>query len=310
MIDLSKHLTLLAEPTRVRLLAALQEEELQVGELVRVLQLPQSTVSRHLKSLREAGWVKSRSEGSSSLFRANRTEVDDAASEVCRVVLSDFGQTLQHKEDQARLGAVLADRITDSRSFFGKLHGRWDALRDQLYGRDFWVPTLLGLLPDGLTVADLGCGTGEAVALIAPSVERVIGVDREPAMLQAAQVRCEGLANVDLRTGELDALPVADASVDAALAVLVLHHVDDPSAVLAEAARILRPGGRLVVLDLFAHDREEWAESMGHTHLGFSRDALDELASRAGLAVRANRGLPPAADASGPPLFVAVLGRS
>lgn len=309
MSELTDHLSVLAEPIRVRLLSALHTEQLAVGELVRVVQLPQSTVSRHLKVLRNSGWVKSRSEGSASFFRMNRDDVEDAATEVWRVVLDDFQKTLQHREDQARLAAVLTERITDSRSFFGKLHRQWDALRDQLYGRDFWLPTLLELLPRGLTVADFGCGTGEALAAMSPVVERAIGVDREPAMIEAAKVRCADLDNVELIAAEMDELPLSDGEIDAALVMLVLHHTDDPASVLAECRRVLTPDGRLVILDMIAHDRADWAESMGHVHLGFSAAQIAELAESAGLTVRSHRLLIPDPEAPGPPLFLAVLAR-
>ena len=307
MSDLSRHLSLLAEPIRVRLLAVLQDEELQVGELVRILQLPQSTVSRHLKALREAGWVSSRSQGPASLLKANREGVDDAATQVASVVLAAHRVSVQHKEDEARLAAVLADRVMDSRTFFGKLHGRWDALRDQLYGEEFWLPTLLALLPPGLVLADLGCGTGQAVAWMAPTAARVIGVDREPAMIQAAKKRCAGLDGVELHQAELDELPVEDDVVNAAIAVLVLQHLEEPAAMLGEAGRILQAGGRLVVVDVVKHDRQAWADSMGHWHLGFSASDMASLAERSGLELASYRELPLARDATGPALFVGVL---
>ncbi len=303
------HLGILGEPIRVRVLAILGDEQLTVGELVRVLQLPQSTVSRHLKVLRDGGWVSARSEGSASWIKAEPLEAGDPASRIWAVVLEDFLGSKQHLDDQGRLAAALADRVRDSRGFFGAVRGRWDALRDQLYGRDFWLPTLLSVLPGDRVVADLGCGTGEAVATLAPVVRRAIGVDREPAMIEAARVRCEGLANVDLRLGDLDALPLDDAEVDAALVMLVLHHAQDPAAALREAVRVVRPGGRVVLLDMVAHDRVEWAASMGHAHLGFARDVVSGLADAAGVTLRSVRDLPAGAEQLGPPLFLAVLER-
>lgn len=303
------HLGILGEPIRVRLLAVLGDEQLTVGELVRVLQLPQSTVSRHLKVLRDGGWVSARSEGSASWIKAEPREPGDPATRVWAVVLDDFLGSRQHLDDQGRLAAALADRVRDSRGFFGAVRGRWDALRDQLYGRDFWLPTLLAVLPGDRLVADLGCGTGEAVATLAPVVRRAIGVDREPGMIEAARSRCEGLSNVDLRLGDLDALPLADGEVDAALVMLVLHHAPDPSAALREAARVVRPGGRLVLLDMVAHDRVEWAASMGHAQLGFAPEGVASLARDAGVLVRSLRELPAGAELLGPPLFLAVLER-
>lgn len=308
MSDLSRHLEVLAEPVRIRLLSALRSEELAVGELVRVVQLPQSTVSRHLKALLVAGWIQRRADGTSSWLRLDLDGVPEAARQLWTIVAGDFDGGLQHAEDQARLDAVLEARRVDSRTFFGREHARWDALRAELFGRAFLLPTLLSLLPGDLVVADLGCGTGEAVHLLAPSVGQVIGVDREQAMLEAAAVRCLGLSNVALRQGGLEDLPLCDGEVDAALLMLVLHHVDDVGRALIEVARVLRPGGRAVVLDMLAHGREDYRHTMGHVHLGFDEAGLAELACEAGLVVHGQRALAPTPDAQGPPLFLTVLG--
>jgi len=218
-------------------------------------------------------------------------------------------ETNQFGEDNARLAAVIAARRTDSKSFFGRKHAEWDGLRDQLYGRELWLPTLLSLLPGDQVVADLGCGTGEAVALLSPVTRRVIGIDREPAMLAAARVRCGAMDNVSLRQGGLEALPVADAEVDIALAMLVLHHVADLDAVFRELRRSIRPGGRAVLLDMMAHDRADWSESMGHVHLGFHPDQLQQLCATASLGLSRVTPLTPRPEVEGPPLFVAVLTR-
>lgn len=307
--DLSRHLDLLSEPVRVRLLAALSEEELAVGELVRIVQLPQSTVSRHLKALLVGGWVARRSEGTAGWFRFDATDVPEAALRVWSVVREDFEGTLQHGEDRARLGAVLEARLADSSSFFGRMHAQWDALRAELFGGDFFLPTLLSLLPPELEVADLGCGTGEVLAMLAPVVRRVVGIDREQAMLEAAAERCAGVDNVTLRQGGLEDLPLGDREVDAALLMLVLHHVADPARALREARRVVRPGGTVVVLDMQAHERVDYRHTMGHLHLGFDEERVRSFAAEVGLTLAALRALPPAAEAQGPPLFVAVMRR-
>ena len=162
-------------------------------------------------------------------------------------------------------------------------------------------------LAEDAVVLDLGCGTGEAIRHLAPVVGRVIGVDREPAMLKVAQARTRELGNVVLRPGELDALPLEDGEVDVVLLMLVLHHVPDLRSVFSEIARSLRPGGRMVLLDMVAHDRLDWRHTMGHLHLGFSRKELSELAGEAGLKLSSYRALRPDPEASGPPLFVGVF---
>jgi ArsR family transcriptional regulator len=213
-------------------------------------------------------------------------------------------------DDLRRLETVVALREVDSARFFERVGGGWDILRRQLYGDEFTLHALLALLPPGLTVADLGCGTGQALSALAPHVRRAIGVDRESAMLEAAAHRLADVENVELRRGGLDALPLADAEVDAALCMLVLHHVDPLPPAFAEMARVLTAGGRCVVLDMVAHDQVEYRETMGHKHLGFAPEDVSGLAAGAGLRVTSHRALPAAADALGPPLFVAVLERA
>lgn len=307
MSELSDRLSLLAEPVRVRLLALLEREELGVGEIVRVLQLPQSTVSRHLKALKVANWIERRAEGTAGLFRM--TAPPSGAERLWDLVRDDFRATAQAAEDASRLDAILAAREEDPSTFFGRMHARWDALRTELFGDEFTTPALLSLVAPRLAVADLGCGTGRALAELAPVCKRVIGVDREQAMLDAAAMRVGNAGNVELMLGGLEALPIREQALDAALCMLVLHHVVELDTALAEVRRVLRPGGRAVVVDMCAHDREDYRRTMGHQHLGFSPADLRGHAEAAGLILSSYRVLPPAAEALGPPLFVAVLTR-
>lgn len=309
MDDVVRDLAVLSEPVRVRLLAVLEEAELGVTELVRVLQLPQSTVSRHLKALRTAGWIRRRTVGTASLHGADLDTVDPVGQQLWNVVGDAFRATHQAREDRVRLAAALAER-DEGDSFFGRVHAEWDALRRELFGDTYLAAALAALLPADWTVADLGCGTGEILALLAPGVHRVIGVDREPRMLEAAAERTRSFHNVDLRQGALDALPLRDGEVHAATCLLVLHHVEAVDGALREAHRVLREEGRLVVVDMRAHDRRDWRHTMGHRHLGFDRAALVELARERGLDLVAWRDLPPAPEAQGPPLFLAVFGRN
>lgn len=288
----------------MRILAALQAEELSVGELTRVLDTPQSTVSRHLKALRTGGWVSRRAEGTAGWF--NATPKPGAAAEIWRLVLTDSEGSPDLVADQQRLEGVLAARAMDSETFFGRVHDRWHALRRELFGDSFVLPTLLALLDEAPCIADLGCGTGDTVAALAPCVRRVIGVDREPAMLRVAAANTAHLPNVELRTGGLEALPLADQEADMGVCMLVLHHVDDLDAAFTELRRALRH--RLVVLDMVAHDREVFRRTMGHRHLGFERDALVATAERAGWALKRWQPLPSDDAAQGPLLFVAVFG--
>jgi SAM-dependent methyltransferase len=308
--DLTSHLALLSEPVRVRLLSVLEAEELGVGEITRVLQLPQSSVSRHLKDLRVAGWIRRRTEGTGAWFSLHRTDLADDVAALWTLVRDDHRRSHQATEDAVRLRAVLDARTDDGRSFFARMRGQWDALRRELFGDAYLLPTLICGLDPELTVADLGCGTGEVLSLLAPVVGRVIGVDREQAMLDTAADRTGDLPNVELRRGGIEELPLADGEVDLAFAMLVLHHVPAIDRAFGEIARALRPGGRCVVLDMIAHDRTEYRQTMGHQHLGFAEGAVQETAAEAGLSVVGWRALPPTAEASGPPLFLATLRRA
>lgn len=306
METVTRDLAVLSEAVRIRLLAILEREELGVGELCRVIQLPQSTVSRHLKVLQVAGWIRRRAEGTNGMFRVDRQAVDPVGWRLWEVVREAWLPSLQFDEDQVRLAAVLASR-TEAASFFGRRHAEWDTLRRELFGEGFLPAGLAALLPSHWTVADLGCGTGPALVELAPVVQRVVGIDREPRMVETARARTADLPNVEVHQGGLEDLPLGDAEIDAATCMLVLHHVPDPVAALREVRRVLRPDGRLVIIDMIAHDREDWAHAMGHRHLGFDERTLAGFAAGGGLRLTSQRALPPAPEAQGPPLFLAVL---
>ncbi len=295
-------LSALAEPTRVRLLRLLEGEELTVGELVRVLQLPQSTVSRHLKQLMNRGWLERRAAGTASLFRMAPLSAETRG--LWELVRDEVDT--EYAEDSARLQTVVALRTVDSRTFFERVGGGWDALRTQLFGDAYTLAALLALLPEGQTVADLGCGTGAVLEQLLPVAGRVVGVDREQAMLNAARERLGEPPNLELLRGELGDLPLPAASLDAALCMLVLHHVADLPPVFAEAARVLRPGGRFIVLDIDEHDHAEYRDTMGHVHLGFSGARLRALGEAAGLRQLSHRVLPAEPEALGPPLCLSI----
>ncbi|MBX3028385.1 metalloregulator ArsR/SmtB family transcription factor [bacterium] len=303
-------MTSLADATRVRMLRLVERHELAVAELCAVLQLPQSTVSRHLKVLVDDDWLAVRSEGTSRFYRLAVAELDPAARRLWALLREQTAQGGIGDQDERRLATVLAGRRTRSQAFFGSAAGQWDRLRRELYGERFDLAALAGLLDAAWTVGDLGCGTGQIAETLAPFIRRVIAVETSRPMLAAARRRLDGLANVELRRGELEALPIDDAALDAAVICLVLHHVAEPAAVLAEAARALRPGGRLLVIDMLQHDRVEYRQQMGHVWLGFAPGQLAEWLARAGFAAARTHPLPVAPAAKGPALFTAAAIRS
>ncbi|MDX2193984.1 MAG: metalloregulator ArsR/SmtB family transcription factor [Gemmatimonadales bacterium] len=294
----------LADGTRTRLLALLERHELAVSELCQAVQLPQSTVSRHLKVLADERWLISRPDGTSRKYRMAE-ELPAASRRLWELVRDQLPGDLEVAQDAERLRSVLAERRSRTRAFFDSAATRWDAVRQEQFGAHLDAAVLAALADDGWTVADLGCGTGRLLAALAPHVRRVIGVDGSREMLEAARGATAELANVELHQGELDALPLPDGAADLAVLGLVLHHLPDPARVVAEAARVLAPGGRLVVVDMLAHAREEYRITMDHQWLGFAAPQVLGWFRQAGL--EAGRVVPLPADpaAKGPMLFVA-----
>jgi len=301
--SLIDRLAALGEPVRLRLLRLLEKEELSVGELAKVVQLPQSTVSRHLKVLIDGGWVVSRSEGTSTLLRLIRDDLDEPHRALWHTVREQLGAGGELEEDNRRLAGVLNERRGDTQSFFGRVAGQWDGVRQELFGDRATVQSLLALLPETWVVADIGCGTGNASEVLAPLVSKVVAIDQSEAMLNAARKRLTGVANVEFLRGDVEKLPLKDASVDAAVCVLVLHHIEDPSVACREMARILRPGGVCLIVDMVEHDRVQYKHTMGHRWLGFGIPELVRMLGAAGLADVRMSVLPAAAEAKGPGLF-------
>ena len=295
----------LADTTRSRILLLLDGQELSVSELCSVLQLPQSTVSRHLRALADADWVSSRAEGTSNVYLMTRETLDSAARRLWLIVREQMSQSLAAHQDQRRLQAALAERRSKSVEFFSSSAGQWDRMRDEMFGDRFHLSALAAFADPVATIGDLGCGTGQVSAALAPFVAQVIGVDSSAAMLQAARRRLQGQRNVDLRRGHLESLPIDDSRLDAATMMLVLHHIPEPARALTDVARVLKPGGRLILVDMLPHDRETYRQQMGHIWLGFSEEHVTRLLGEAGFA--APRVVPMATDPKvrGPALFVA-----
>jgi ubiquinone/menaquinone biosynthesis C-methylase UbiE/DNA-binding transcriptional ArsR family regulator len=300
----------LADETRLRLIRLLERNELSVAELCEVVQLPQSTVSRHLKVLADQKWVKSRSQGTTHLYRTVLDELDPVPRKLWILAREQTEGWATGGQDELRVQQTLRKRQADPQSFFAGAAGQWDKLRGELYGHAFSAAALLALVPADWVVADLGCGTGPLIADLAPYGVRLIGVDSSADMLKAARKRLGNLPNVDLRRGDLLDLPIEPATCDAALLVLALTYVAEPAKVIAEAARVLKAGGKLVVVDLLPHDRDDFRRQMGQASLGLSADFVAGAMRDAGLADATDRPLPPEGGAKGPALFLATGART
>ena len=307
VVDVASLLGSLAEPARLRLLRVLEDHELSVGELALVMQLPQSTLSRHLKALLDAGFITRRAVRTAGYYRLITTDLAPGAHAVWSAVRDRLPED-DLARDHLRVQAVLAERPTDSLGFFGRIAGAWDAVRGNLFGDHFTHPALLTLLRPEWTVADIGCGTGNAAEALAPSVDRVICVDASDEMLDAAGKRLARFENVELRTGPAETLPIDDRSVDAVVMMLLLHHLPDPAAALREAGRVLRTdrmGGAVLVVDMVDHRQDEYRRSMGHHHLGFTPEQITQLFRDAGLPTPRIVPLSPDPQGQGPALFAA-----
>lgn len=303
--EILDQLTALADPTRARLLMVLDRHELTVTELCQVLDLPQSTVSRHIKLLSDQGWLSRRREGTKHFYGVASAALTEVERRVWDLVGDDMRDQPTDRADQVRLRRVLAERRGASSAYFAGTGEAWSEVRRDLYGTRFDLLGLLGLLDPSWTVGDFGCGTGNVSVTLAPFVERVIAVDSSNEMLEAAAHVLGPLDNVDLRQGTLESLPIEACSLDAATLFLVLHHVADPGAVISEAARVLKPGAPLLIVDMEQHDDVALGEAMGHVWLGFSHDQIYHHLGQAGFVGTVVRSLPIDADARGPVLFTA-----
>jgi len=297
----------LADPTRLRIVRLLEGSSqlpgsarsgvrgenghggdhggLSVGELADILKLPQSTVSRHLKTLLDVGVVNARREGTSAFYRLLQESAEAQA------LLAMTRETLLHdpaaRNDETRLQAVLRRREAEHNSadsFFGKHAPQWDQIRTQWFGDRFHLEGLLALLSPAWTVVDVGTGTGFMLPLIAPHVKQVIAVDPSQAMLRGARKRVAelGLTNVDIRQGKAERLPMENQTADVVLLTLVLAYTEEPAEVLAEARRVLRPGGVALVMDLQPHGVELFREKLNHRWMGFGREQMVGWMERAG----------------------------
>jgi ArsR family transcriptional regulator len=305
-VQILDHMSALADPIRCRMLILLEKHELTVSELCAVLQMPQSSVSRHLKTLADDHWVTSRRDGTSRFYTMPVDDLDSGARRLWPIIREQVSSTSAAAQDERRLRGVLARRRAKSEEFFATAAGGWDHIRTGLYGDTFYLWAVLGLIDPNLVVGDLGCGTGQLTETVAPYVRRVIAVDSSDDMLVAARQRLGAAKNVDLRKGELESLPLEAGELDAAMLSLVLHYSPAPARALTEVGRAVRPGGRVLVVDMLPHEREEYQQQMGHVWLGFTEKQITKFLTGAGFGDVRVRAVPADPDAKGPSLFAAV----
>ncbi len=294
----------LSDPTRARLLRLLERTELTVAEMCNTLQLPQSTVSRHLKLLSDDGWAVSRRDGTSNLYRMPNGDMDPSQKKLWSVVKGHSVSNSTSDQDDARLEQVIDARRSKSQAFFSSAASKWDRMRAELFGHrvDAWA--FAAALPCNAVVGDLGCGTGAFSQTVAPWVEQVIAVDSSAAMMQSARKRFKDLTNIDLRRGELTDLPIENETLTHAILILVLPYLASPETVFQEAWRVTKPGGKLIVVDMVPHDRSEYREELGHSWQGFPADQIQSWMTKSLWKQTRYALMPPETDAKGTGLFV------
>jgi ArsR family transcriptional regulator len=283
MPSIVKILRAAAEPNRLRILLLLKAEELSVAELQEILVMGQSTISTHLSQLKHAGLVEDRRTGKSSLYRLTASAISGAGGVLGGVLAEAEKEIAEAASDRAAMRAVVKKRQDRMRSFFDSMAGRLG--RDYVPGKSWksLAEALLRLMPP-MTIADLGAGDGTFALLLAQRARQVIAVDASARMLDVGreQAARHGIDNVEFRLGDMEELPIEDAAVDLVFFSQSLHHALHPERAVHEASRILKPGGRIVILDLAKHRFEEVRELYADERLGFSEAELGALLEEAG----------------------------
>jgi ArsR family transcriptional regulator len=295
-----------AEPTRLRILALLAGGELNVKDLTRVLGQSQPRISRHLRLLAEAGLIVRAPEGARVYFRLAE---DGDGAELARVLLraADASDPVLMR-DRQRAAAVKRERETAAQTYFEAHAAEWDKIRALHVAEPEVEAAMAAVLGEGPfdLLVDLGTGTGRMLELFAPRFRRGLGFDRSPAMLAYARARLEhqGLAHAQVRYGDIYDLPLGDRSANAVIMHQVLHFLSDPQRAVREAARILAPGGRILIVDFAPHELEFLRDEFAHERLGFAGPAVAQWLTDCGLELLERRDLAPADAATGQKLTV------
>lgn len=279
----------LSDESRLRILALLSKASLNVQELTSVLGLSQSTVSHHLRTLLRAGMITSRKQGTWSYY----TLVSDPAHPIQERLLTEFLELIQYRNgdglserassDKKAVDNLLNERRDRAREYFETVANEWETLRSEAQSSADYLDTLSQAVKPEESLLELGCGSGAFLRRVLPRPGKTIGVDYSPAMLEAAKQSVQGAStNVELRLGFLEHLPVADSSIDAAVAYMVFRHIAEPREVLKDVSRVLRPGGRLTVVDLTPHQDEERKARFAEIWMGFSPDEFASWGSSEG----------------------------
>jgi len=284
-MEFARTLKALADPLRLRVLAAVAEEELTVSEVQQVVGSVQSSVSRNLAILREAGFVQDRKEGTNVYFSVKQNMTEPAQG-LFKTLHGRLGQLPEAKLDKARLAQCRRRRLDRSRSYFEAVAGDWERIRKSYFDDRVASLAIEKLLPRGLVLADVGCGTGSLTFELARFAKKVIGVDLSQEMLRRAKNLAiqRNVRNVEFRRADALRLPLQAHSVDAVFCVMVLHFLPDPQRAIAELCRVTRSGGAVIIVDLVQHKQEWMREQMAHRWLGFDQPSLAAWLRHVGIA--------------------------
>lgn len=278
-MEIIKYCKALADETRSRLVNVLLEYELNVGEIVQVMEMGQSRISRHLKILSESGLVDVRREGLWAFYRASE---EGPGRMFLDGVSSLFEGEGMLKRDRNRAEKVIRERTAATRQFFDDIAAEWDRMTAEVLGDLNLGEEIKRRLPACDCAADIGCGPGDMLEILATTSGRVIGVDNSPKMLELAEKRFSEDASMSLRIGEMTHLPLRDLEADCTVMSLVLHHLTRPVDAICEAGRVLKVGGKLLIAEFDLHENELMRSEYGDRRLGIPKEKMQEWLTQSG----------------------------
>jgi ArsR family transcriptional regulator len=271
-MELIKCFKALSDNTRLRLFYVLQQYELNGNEIVLVVNMIQSGVSRHLKILLESGLLTSRRDGSFTYYSAAKNEI---TSDLIQMLTKDLGHKDITRSDLVNAREMIKIRQNKTKRFFKQMAPQWDQLKKEVFGHFDLNSMIKEKVFFNGNISDLGCGTGELIQRLSKKAShKLIGVDSSPEMLEQARLRLSGTENAELRLGELEHLPMKNKEIDTAIMNMVLYHISQPKLSIAEAYRVLKPKGMFILSDFQKHDSEKVNKLMGGSWLGFEKEKI------------------------------------
>ena len=282
-MQIIKQFKALSDPTRLRLLHILNEVELSVNEIVSIVDMIQSGVSRHLKILLESGLLVSRKEGSFMYYCASRHSETRA---LITLACSRIQDAPLFQLDLEKARQIITIRKNRTKRFFSTVAPQWEGLKKEVLGNFNLNAVLKQQVLGRRSIADLGCGTGELLGqLVEDTSQKLIGVDASPEMLEQARIKLPDDRSIELRLGEVEYLPMKDQEVDTVVMSMVLYHIFQPEKAIHEVFRVLRPGGMFLLADFKHHDQEDIKNIIGGTWLGFKKKQVEEWLIQSGFGI-------------------------